>query len=90
MTLEYFDNWYEQIKEEAEEEILTAGYTYRDIEDAKDAILAMTSETEEDARKSLSRFKKEKMAFLFYMVGRLDGLSEGFRKGYNIALGRYE
>ncbi|RKO67151.1 hypothetical protein [Desulfofundulus salinus] len=89
MTTEEFLTWLDNLQEEMESGLLEAGYSYRDIEDAKTAILALTSEEEKEARQSLlSRFKKEKLALLFYMVGRMDGMIDGFKQGYNEALYR--
>ncbi len=87
MTTEEFLTWLDNIQMEIEGGLLEEGYSYRDIEDAKTAIIAITSEEEREARKSLlSRFKKEKLALLFYMVGRMDGLIDGFKQGYNEAV----
>jgi len=71
---------YDLLREKVEGEILNAGYTYQDIDDARDVILAVTSEAEKEARKTLFRYKKDRLALLFYLVGKMDGLLEGFRR----------
>lgn len=71
---------YDLLKEKVEEEILDAGFTYQDIDDARDAILAETSEAEKEAGKALFRYKKDRLVILFYLVGKMDGLLEGFRR----------
>jgi hypothetical protein len=74
----------EELKGIYEEEILNNGYTYRDIEDVREAIIAVNSEIEEEARKNLSRFRKNKLASLFYLVGKLDGGLEGFQRAIHL------
>jgi|GEM_PF-4527926 hypothetical protein len=78
------NDWYEEMQGGIEEEILNCGYTYRDIENAKDALIALTSAIQEEAQKSLSHFKKSKLAPLFYLVGKLDGSKEGFQRAIGL------
>lgn len=87
MTESRFVEWIETAREEIEAELLDAGYTYRDIEDARDAMQATDTESGKDLIKVLcKRLTKYKLAELFYIVGRLEGLVEGFRRGYHEAV----